>query len=138
MIHGTPRLGRSLIVILTIAAWLSISNHCVLGGLIAGQATNSVVPTHCHGNKSAPSKGGDEQTPCCKILKAITVAKVNVAANQVDFAFRTYPTSELIVQILEAHTQALELDTGPPRGVSFSESVLQRSILAHAPPFSLS
>ncbi|MGH8094020.1 MAG: hypothetical protein ACREIF_11195 [Chthoniobacterales bacterium] len=27
------------------------------------------------------------------------------------------------------------LDTGPPGGRTFAESVLQRSLLAHAPPF---
>ena len=30
--------------------------------------------------------------------------------------------------------QLLALNTGPPRSLSFAESVLQRSILAHAPP----
>jgi hypothetical protein len=28
-----------------------------------------------------------------------------------------------------------ELDTGPPFAKTFAESILQRSILAHAPPF---
>jgi hypothetical protein len=30
--------------------------------------------------------------------------------------------------------QPVSLDTGPPRSLSFAESVLQRSVLAHAPP----
>ena len=138
MSHGTARLGRSLLVILTIAAWFSISNHCALGSLIAAQAGNSTAPMHCHKEGPAPSKGGDEQAPCCKVLKAITVAQVNLGTDQLDFVPKEYPAGELIVGLWKAHTHTLELDTGPPRAISFSESVLQRSILAHAPPLSLS
>jgi len=133
-----PRLGRSLLVMLTIGAWLSISNHCVLGGLIAVHAKSSAAPMHCHGDRPAPSKNGDEQTPCCKVLKAIAVAKISVGASQLDFVLKEYPTGELIVGIWKAHTHTLGLDTGPPKAISFSESVLQRSLLAHAPPVSLS
>jgi hypothetical protein len=136
--HGTARLGRLLLVMLTMVAWVSISNHCVLGSLIALGAKTSVAPMHCHGDRPAPTKGGEEQTPCCKVLKAVTVAKDNVGTNPVDFALKEYPSGELAVEIWQAHTHTLGLDTGPPRALSFSESVLQRSILAHAPPLSLS
>jgi hypothetical protein len=134
----TTGLGRFLFVMLTMAAWVSISNHCAVGSLIALEAKTSVAPMHCHGDRPAPSKSGDEQTPCCKVLKAVTVAKGNVGTNPVDFALEEYPTGELAVEIWKAHTHTLGLDTGPPRALSFSESVLQRSILAHAPPLSLS
>ena len=93
---------------------------------------------HCHGDRSAPSKSGDEQTPCCKVLKAVTIAKVNVGANAVDFVAKEYLSAGLALEISRAQTQTLGLDTGPPGALSFSESVLQRSILAHAPPLSLS
>jgi len=138
VIHGTRCLGRALLVLLTLAAWLSISNHCVLGSLIAALAKSPVTPMHCHGDKPAPSKSGDEQTPCCKVLKAITFAKISVGASQLDFVLKEYPTGELSVGIWKAHTHTLGLDTGPPKAISFSESVLQRSLLAHAPPVSLS
>jgi hypothetical protein len=136
--HGTAGLGRFLLVVLTVVAWLSISNHCAFGSLIALETKGSVGPMHCHGDRPAPSKNRDEQTPCCKVLKAVTVAKVNVCANQIDFALSEYSTGELAVEIWQAHTHTLGLDTGPPKALSFSESVLQRSILAHAPPVSLS
>jgi hypothetical protein len=123
---------------LTLAAWLSISNHCVLGSLIALEAKTSVVPMHCHGDRPAPAKSGDEQTPCCKVLKAVTVAKGEIGTNPVDLALKEYSTGELAFEIWQEHTHTLGLDTGPPKALSFSESVLQRSILAHAPPASLS
>lgn len=123
---------------LTMVAWLSISNHCAVGSLIALETKTSVAPMHCHGDRPAPSKNGDEQTPCCKVLKAVAVAKGDIGTNPVDFALKEYPTGELAVEIWQAHTHTLGLDTGPPKALSFSESVLQRSILAHAPPRSLS
>lgn len=123
---------------LTMTAWLSISNHCVLGSLIALEAKTSVVPMHCHGDRPAPANSGDEQTPCCKVLKAVTVAKGDIGTNPVDLALKEYSTGELVVEIWRAHMHTLGVDTGPPKAVSFSESVLQRSILAHAPPVSLS
>lgn len=129
--------GRFLLVMLTMVAWLSISNHCVLGSLSLESET-SLAPMDCHGGPPAPAKSGDEGPPCCKILKAVTVSKVNAGANQLDFALKEYPTGNLVVEIWKAHTRTLGLDTGPPKALSFSESVLQRSILAHAPPFSLS
>lgn len=138
VIQGRPRLG-ALLVIVMMTAWFTISNHCVLGSLVTAHAQSSAVaPMHCHGDRPDPSKNGDEQTPCCKILRAIAVAKVDAGISQLDFVLREYPTSGLIVETWQAHTHTLELDTGPPKAVSFSESVLQRSIPAHAPPFLLS
>ena len=43
-----------------------------------------------------------------------------------------------LISAAETQLLPLELDTGPPFARSFAESVLQRSILAHAPPVSLS
>lgn len=101
----TTGLGRFLFVMLTMAAWVSISNHCVLGSLIAFEAKTSVAPMHCHGDRPAPAKNGDEQTPCCKVLKAVTVAKVHAGTNQLDFALKEYSTGELAVEIWQAHTR---------------------------------
>jgi len=136
----TKGLGRFLLVMLTMAAWFFISNHCVLATVTASGRDTSVAPMHCHGDPASqsPAKSGEEQTPCCKVLKAVTIAKVNIGANTVDFVLKEYPTAALAVEISQAQMQTVGLDTGPPGALSFSESVLQRSILAHAPPLSLS
>jgi hypothetical protein len=138
MSHATARFARSLLVMLTMAAWFSISNHCTLGGLIAIETKSAAVPMHCHGCRPAPAKSGDEQTPCCKVLKAIKVANVNLGTDPIGFAFKEYSSGKLVVEIWQASPHTPGLNTGPPRALSFSESVLQRSILAHAPPLSLS
>ena len=135
--HGTVMPGRFLLVMLTILAWLSISNHCALRSLTV-EPEPSLAPMHCHGGPPAPVKSGDAVPPCCKILKAVTVSKITAGTNQLDFVLQEYPPGSLIVQVWQAHTHSLRLDTGPSQAASFSESVLQRSILANAPPFSLS
>jgi hypothetical protein len=129
-----PQLGRILIVLLTMAGWLSISNHCVLGTLVALQQEASAATMHCHEDAPVPEKGGEEIAPCCKVLKAVVASKINVGAGQIYFVLKEYSTDGLTVAIWQPHTHTLELDTGPPKAVSFSELVLQRSILAHAPP----
>jgi hypothetical protein len=123
---------------LTMLAWFSISNHCALATVFPIGAKASVTQMHCHGDQPSPRKSGDEQTPCCKLLKAVTLAKVKVGANVVDFVPKEYLSAGLALEISQAQMQTVGLDTGPPGALSFSESVLQRSILAHAPPFSLS
>jgi len=77
--------------------------------------------------------------PCCKILRAT----VSAEARPVEVATKNFvPVQDWIVAELisaaETPLSPLELDTGPPFAGSFAESVLQRSILAHAPPVSLS
>ena len=129
---------RFIFVIVLMAAWFSISNHCALSAVIALETNKSMAGMHCHGAQPAPAKHGGEETPCCKVLKALTIAKVDAGANPGDFVLKNYPVSQLVLGILYSQTNMIAQDTGPPGALSFSESVLQRSILAHAPPFALS
>jgi len=110
-----------------------------LGALIA-KTNSAVAPMHCHGNPPAPSKkSSDGEMPCCKILRATinSEAKIIEVASQNFVPIQDWILAELI-SAPETQLRPLELDTGPPFADSFAESVLQRSILAHAPPFSLS
>jgi hypothetical protein len=136
----TAKLCRVFVVLSTLAAWLSISNHCAFGAVIAAQ--DAMAPMHCHGGQSTPSKkSSGEEMPCCKVLRATVTSqeKLVEAANKVFLPIPNGVVTELIFAD-EAHLQLvpLELDIGPPVAVSFAESVLQRSLLAHAPPLSLS
>lgn len=125
-------------VSLTLAAWLSISNHCAVGALVAAKTQPVMAPMHCHGNQPSPSqRSGEEQMPCCKMLRATITSEAKI----VQVAIKDYlPIQDWIVAqiIFEEEPQLrrtpLELDTGPPFAGSFAESVLQRSLLAHAPP----
>jgi len=127
--------SRFIFVIVLMAAWFSISNHCALGTLIALETKKPMAGMHCHGAQPSPAKHGREQTPCCKVLKALTIAKVDPGANPGASVLKNYPVFELVVGVLHSQTNMIAQDTGPPGALSFSESVLQRSILAHAPPF---
>ena len=130
------RLG---IVVTTMVAWFSISNHCALGGLIA-KTHSAVAPMHCHANQPTPSKkSSEEEMPCCKMLRATITSEAKV----VEVASKAFPPIQdwIVAELISAaepQLSPLELDTGPPFAGSFAECVLQRSILAHAPPLSLS
>ena len=114
--------------------WLAISNHCVLG--MVGSVKAVATPPACHGVPHAPGKSDSDQAPCCKVLRAtIELSKPLVAYDSSNFSLQPDLARLIILADHLASLRPLELDTGPPRYESFAESVLQRSILAHAPPF---
>ena len=139
----TPKVSAIVIVLLSGVAWLAISNHCVLSTLIASK-TRSVAPMmHCHGSQQpGPSrKSGDEEMPCCKVLRATVAKDLAVVPGLIKLAQPTdYPKAVEIVWLssLPAGGIVNEFDTGPPFISSFAELILQRSLFAHAPPISLS
>jgi hypothetical protein len=73
---------------------------------------------------------------CCKSLHA-TAAKLSLVRV---FPFKTPSLAVFSDPIpfgarVGQPSSSLCLDTGPPEFLSFSELILQRSLLAHAPPF---
>ena len=132
-------IGRLATILISIIAWFAISNHCALGAL---EATRSIaVQPACHGNPAEPTKSpaNRDAAPCCKSLRATLIQPIQSAAQ--DYFTGSLPdwfTSIVVSPEPSSWPQSFELDTGPPFSESFAESVLQRSILAHAPPFVLS
>ncbi|PZR79253.1 MAG: hypothetical protein DLM52_01335 [Chthoniobacterales bacterium] len=133
--NSTPL--RASVVLVTLFAWFAISNHCVLGMLESAKA--AVTHAACHESERTPSKSPcqDEQSPCCKNLRATLV---DLSIPLVSFDASAFALQPYLVGLIRFPEQRdllrpLELDRGPPFSVSFAESVLQRSILAHAPPF---
>lgn len=139
MNQQTAKLYRVAVVSLALVAWFSISNHCALGNLVAAKTHSAMAPMHCHGGQPLPSKkSGDEEMPCCKMLRATVTGEAKI----IQVATKDYVPiqSWIVAEIILAHKARLHrapqgLDTGPPFAASFAESVLQRSVLAHAPPF---
>ena len=133
---------RIPVVLMTIVAWFSISNHCAVGEMVAAKTQPQMAQMHCHGGQPLPSKkSGDEEMPCCKVLRATLASqgKILQVANKDFLAIRSWIVAQIIFSDEpQSHHAANDLDTGPPFAGSFAESVLQRSILAHAPPVSLS
>jgi hypothetical protein len=123
------------IVLLAAVAWLAVSNHCALAALVGSAKMPS---THsCHGMKSgdAPTKdkhSGDME--CCKVLRATFSKSTNLARSNAP-ATALQPLFSGFISIFQPARSMLplELDTGPP-AASFAETVLQQSLLAHAPP----
>ncbi len=133
------RLFRATFSLVAVAAWLLASNHCALAGLTPAPK-EAVATSHCHGSSDAPAPDEKERdcdgSKCCNSLAAPSLAFAKDVVNY-DAAFfiaADYPPFEQSVLGYEHEAPIAEIDTGPPRSDSFAESVLQRSILAHAPP----
>ena len=133
------RAGLMATVILSIFAWLTISNHCALAGIEAA-ATQASIPKchHCTDSTPAKEKQTGADAVCCKVLRAPlnAQAKKSAGIGSPSFVLQTYFLSAVLgSEAAKAVVFPMELDTGPPFRVSFAESVLQRSILSLAPPF---
>jgi hypothetical protein len=118
-------------------AWFAIFNHCALAGLPAMQARPAIASCkHCAGDQSPVQNKDANGSECCKTLHAtLAAAKKLVVYDTSLFVSQFYfVASELLLNDSKASVCGTEFDTGPPFAKTFAESILQRSILAHAPP----
>ena len=126
---------RCLIVAIAICSWIAISNHCAFAAVATkNDSAQAACPFH---SKPEKQKHENPQLQCCKVLRAIVpiVAK-SWAPSERDFSdihFR-FEECRLLAHFRDVLAPLL-LDTGPPDAQSFAELILQRSLLAHAPPF---
>jgi hypothetical protein len=128
--------ARSVTVFLSIAAWMVISNHCALCVValpVEADAEASACPMHSAPAKKKPAA----KFPCCKDLRAVAAkAAASGVPATIRFAGGGNYAAEIFVSPPRVAIGIDGLDTGPPPAFSFAESVLQQSILAHAPPLS--
>ncbi len=133
------RLGaRFAISLLAISAWLAASNHCAIGATAPRQVAKAPTHAGCPGHGAPKKDGKSGEMECCKSFPPASVeaGKTLVSYDANQFALQTYLVTALLSpENSRRELRPLELNTGPPRAPSFVESVLQRSILAHAPPF---
>jgi hypothetical protein len=129
---AVSRISRWTTVLFTIGAWLVLSNHCALGLGESAETDSESAGCPMH---SAPAKGNPAKNiPCCKDLRAVAS---HAAKNFTAAASQLVGVQDYVAAVLASPrgtTRLLALDTGPPRSLSFAESILQRSLLAHAPP----
>jgi hypothetical protein len=132
----SSKIARLLTVIITAFAWFLISNHCVLAELQHASQTKASCHQPCCGNQPPAKNTTESATECCKTLHATLTggAKDFAGYDTSLFALQFYFVSPVISTNDSGAVPILELDTGPPFLHTFTESVLQRSILAHAPP----
>jgi hypothetical protein len=77
------------------------------------------------------------KTPCCKEVRAVVAKSLTkVLTLMLRGTDRADYGREILVRPPRVVTDVASLDTGPPGSLSFAESVLQESMLAHAPPAS--
>jgi hypothetical protein len=125
--------ARGTIVVVAICSWFAVSNHCAFAALAT--KTDSVqtgCPFHSK-PKEKPSAGAQ----CCKILRAVApVTAKSWARDDAQLSDFDSDNSESMLTVAYSQTASapLSLDTGPPGLRSFAEMILQRSLLAHAPP----
>jgi hypothetical protein len=135
-LRDVTAITRCAAVAVAICSWIAVTNHCAFAAAAKEiDKAHSECPFH---SKPAKQKGQSSQVQCCKILRAVVFAKTKDWARddskfcdanflfQTGGAFIVHP-SRVVAPLL--------LDTGPPGAFSFAELILQRSLLAHAPPF---
>ena len=126
---------RCIGVAITICSWIAVSNHCAFAA-VATEIDKAQTECPFH-SKPAKQKEQSSQVQCCKILRAVVFAKTkDWARNDAKFCDANFPVQVgAFVVYLSRAVAPLLLDTGPPlRAFSFAELILQRSLLAHAPP----
>lgn len=133
-IRGIGRTMIAFAVMFTLAAWFSLSNHCALGSIApVSEAASSSCPMHSAPAKKKPAT----KTPCCKDVRAVVAKGVTASAAGVrGIVAPCYATEVFAHRPPPVAIKFQYLDTGPPGWTSFAESVLQESMLSHAPPVS--
>ena len=94
----------------------------------------------CHHDSTDSTPAKDKKPAsdmvCCKLLRATLAKTTNGTGYDASvFVWQQYFLAvPFSADDLQPASLPEELDTGPPFFLSFAESVLQRSVLAHAPP----
>jgi hypothetical protein len=140
VMKGVRKALQVCISLVAFAAYASAANRCALA---PAEDKVAKAPSHegCPGHESPGKSGKTSDTECCKTFPTawVAAAKNLVAFDAFSFASLSYFDAAVPATKQErVELHPLELDIGPPFAASFAESVLQRSILAHAPPLSLS
>src|SRR5213596_3077819 len=119
-------------VAIAIFSWIAISNHCAFAAMATKtDSTQAACPFH---SKPAKQKEQSAQVQCCKVLRAVVLAKTKSwTRDHANFSAVALSFEEWArVGHSRAALAPLFLDTGPPGAHSFAELILQRSLFAHA------
>ena len=130
---------RLITVMLAAISWLALSNHCALGlAMVANHGTEEVSTHDCctSTTPSQPEPTKKSAAPCCKTLQIVSVAPTEAPPwKPIGLPGASIDPLGTILELpgfpVSSH---LFLDTGPPKAGTFAETVLQRSLLSHAPP----
>jgi hypothetical protein len=136
---------RLLVVVTSILAWFTASNHCVFATPLLKKAAieHNGIPSGCPMHpQQQPAQPKNQNRcgdlPCCKNLQATITPVAKLVANPVFLGALLTFFAPAPVAPTPGRRSISSLDTGPPGRSSFAELVLHRSVLAHAPPVLLS
>jgi len=126
----------AMVTLVAVAAWLVASNHCAFATI----AAHSAKTTHacCHDedaqhDRSMPTL--PQSMECCDTLKAFVPVQAVAPAASLYELQPAWIESEILPNLAAAQSLVIAPATGPPpRAETFVEVVLNRSLLAHAPP----
>jgi hypothetical protein len=132
--------AKLLASLITMSAWLIATNHCAVAmttettALQSHEMAEGDGSDHHHPGQQ-DHHGQTDDSDCCK--DATKAAPQSGSSPKLKVAAIKLLTFLAVVQRLpvvpKADLSPHYLDSGPP--ASFAEIVLQRSVLAHAPPF---
>jgi hypothetical protein len=135
-LRDVTAIARCAAVAVAICSWIAVTNHCAFAAAAKEiDKARSECPFH---SKPAKQKDQSSQVQCCKILRAVVFAKTkDWARDDAKFCDTNFlvQTGGAFILHPSRPVAPLLLDTGPPGAFSFAELILQRSLLAHAPPF---
>ncbi len=136
---GKARFFSTTAAVVAVLAWITGTNHCLLGLMERGQNTAASV-SHCPGHPQ--ESGGAHDGPsgmlaCCQGLLSphFELAKGSVPSFPGLVAIQLFAINDLTPP--EAPRSILlstEYDTGPPGVSFFVRTVLRRSLPENAPP----
>lgn len=127
--------NRCLVVAVMLLSWLVVTNHCALGFMQAARGAET-EHAHCHASPGDAGKKGpvDSTCECCRMIKASLAGHPEFKFDAAQFSLPAWAIIEVLSAPAGDSVSAFIHDHGPPRAVSFAESVLQRSLQSHAPP----
>jgi hypothetical protein len=116
-------------------SWLVITNHCALAQIQTRLAAGA-EHAHCHAAKDpADHKApGDGMRECCRAVKARLADKTGTTFDAARCQGQLLVVIEVFAITVAEPELSMPSDHGPPRAVSFAESVLRHSLPSHAPP----
>jgi hypothetical protein len=136
---GKVEFFRATVVVVTVLAWFTGTNHCLLG--LTGRPQNGdCLMSHCpdHAKKSGDAGHGPlGMLACCQGLQSANfeTAKPKISFRPVLVGIQLFAVRDVFLpEAPKGVLLSMEYDTGPPASNSFVGTVLKRALRENAPP----
>ena len=136
---GKARFFSATVAVVAVLAWMTGTNHCLLGLMERGQNAAASV-SHCPGHPKESGRAHDGPSgmlACCQGLLSphFELAKGSVPSFPGLVAIQLFAINDLTLpEAPKSILLSTEYDTGPPWVSFFVRTVLRRSLQENAPP----